>query len=65
MMYKRPTLDELAGTLGIKTKVLEGDTRDLAWLWETTVEEMGLHDPLSTLDILDEVRRYIDGDERR
>ena len=62
MMYKRPALDELAGTLGIKAKVLEADIRDLAWLWETTIEEMDLHNPLSALDILHAIAKpYIRG----
>jgi len=61
-MYKRPKVDELASVLGIKPKVLEADIRDLAWLWEMTMEDMELHNPLSALDVLNAIARaYIRG----
>lgn len=62
MMYKRPTVDELASSLGIKPKVLEADVRDLAWLWEMTIEDMDLHNPLGPLDVLNAIAKaYIRG----
>lgn len=62
MMYKRPEVDGLASSLGIKPKVLEADIRDLAWLWEMTVGDMELHNPLSALDVLNAIARaYIRG----
>lgn len=62
MMYERPKVNELASYLGIKPKVLEGDIRDLAWLWEMTIEDMGHHNPLSALDVLNAIARaYIRG----
>jgi hypothetical protein len=62
-MYSRgPTIDELASTLGIKKKLLEADIRDLAWLWEETVGDMDLHNPLSALDVLNAIAKaYIRG----
>jgi len=62
MMYKRPEVDGLASSLGIKPKVLEADIRDLAWLWEMTMGDMDLHNPLSALDVLNAIARaYIRG----
>ena len=62
MMYKQPKVDELASGLGIKPKVLEADIRDLAWLWEMTMGDMELHNPLSALDVLNAIARaYIRG----
>ena len=57
------TIDELASVLGIKTKVLEADIiRDLAWLWEETMGDMELHNPLSALDVLNATAKaYIRG----
>jgi hypothetical protein len=61
-MYERPTVDELASALGIKRKVLEADIRDLAWLWEETMGDMELHNPLSALDVLNAIAKaYIRG----
>ncbi len=61
-MYERPTVDELASTLGIKKKALEADIRDLAWLWEETMGDMELHNPLSALDVLNAIAKaYIRG----
>ena len=62
MMYKRPEVDELASSLGIKPKVLETDIRDLAWLWEMTMGDMDLRNPLSALDVLNAIAKaYIRG----
>ncbi len=62
MMYKRPEIDGLASSLGIKPKVLEADIRDLAWLWEMTMGDMEFHNPLSALDVLNAIARaYIRG----
>ena len=59
---KRLTVDDLASTLGIKKKVLEADIRDLAWLWEETMGDMELHNPLSALDVLNTIAKaYIRG----
>jgi len=59
---QRPTIDELASTLGIKKKVLEADIRDLSWLWEETMEDMELYNPLSALDVLSVIAKaYIRG----
>ena len=61
-MYKRPKVDELALSLGIKPKVLEADIKDLAWLWEMTIKDMDLYNPLSALDVLNAIARaYIRG----
>ena len=66
MMYKRPEVNELASSLGIKPKVLEADIRDLAWLWEMTLGDMNLRNPLSALDVLNAIARaYIRGRDRR
>lgn len=46
------TIDELAEVLGIKPRVLEADIKDMAWVWEETVEDMELHNPLAALDVL-------------
>lgn len=60
MISRLPTVDELASTLGIKKKVLEADIRDLAWLWEATMNN--LHNPLSALDVLNAIAKaYIRG----
>ena len=60
--YKRPGIEELASTLGIKPKVLEADIKDLAWLWEITMEDMELINPLSALDIANTITKaYIRG----
>jgi len=62
MMYKRSNVNELASALGIKLKVLEADIRDLVWLWEMTMGDMELHNPLSALDVLNAIARaYIRG----
>jgi len=62
MTYERPKVNELASCLGIKPKVLEGDIRDLAWLWEMTLGDMDLHNPLGALDVLAAIARaYIRG----
>ena len=66
MMYKRPEVNELASSLGIKPKVLEADIRDLAWLWEMTLGDMNLRNPLSALDVLNAIARaYIRGRDCR
>ena len=62
LMYRRLALEELASVLGIKKKVLEADIRDLAWLWEMTIEDMDLHNPLGALDVLNAIAKaYIRG----
>ena len=59
---QQPTDDELASTLGIKKKVMEADIRDLAWLWEQTMGDMELRNPLSALDVLNAIAKaYIRG----
>jgi len=64
--YKRPETHQLAASLGIKQKVLEADIRDLAWLWEMTMGDMNLRDPLSALDVLNAIARaYIRGRDCR
>lgn len=58
----RLTFEELASTLGIKKKVLSADIRDLAWVWEETVEDMELHDPLAAFDVVSSIAKaYIRG----
>ena len=62
MTYERPKVNELASCLGIKPKVLEADIRDLAWLWEMTMGDMDLRNPLGALDVLNAIARaYIRG----
>lgn len=66
MVYKRPETHQLAASLGIKQKVLEADIRDLAWLWEITVGDMNICDPLSALDVVNAIARaYIRGRDCR
>lgn len=52
MTDRRSTPEKLASILGIKPKIMEADIRDLAWLWERTIADMGDHNPLAALDIL-------------
>lgn len=60
--YRTPTIDELARILGIKPKVLEADIRDMAWLWEESIRQMDLSNPLGALDVVNAIAKaYIRG----
>jgi hypothetical protein len=62
MDVKRATLEELASTLGTKPQILNSDIRDLAWLWEQTVEEMRDVTPLAAFNLLYAIAKaYIRG----
>lgn len=61
-MHKKLGINELASVLGIKSRVLEADIKDLAWLWEDTVDYLGPLGPLGAVGTLLAIARaYIRG----
>ena len=56
------SLETLSTTLGVKSRIVEADIKDLAWLWEETLSEAKFADPRLAFYVLRAVSRsYLRG----
>jgi len=56
------SLETLSATLGVKSRIVEADIKDMAWLWEETLKEAKFADPRLAFHVLRAVSRsYLRG----
>ena len=61
-MIDAESLETLSTTLGVKSRTVEADIKDLAWLWEETLSEAKFADPRLAFYVLRAVSRsYLRG----
>ena len=61
-MIDAESLETLSTTLGVKSRTVEADIKDLAWLWEETLREAKFADPRLAFYVLRAVSRsYLRG----
>jgi len=61
-MIDAESLETLSTTLGVKSRIVEADIKDLAWLWEETLKEANFADPRLAFYVLRAVSRsYLRG----
>ena len=56
------SLETLSATLGVKSRIVKADIKDMAWLWEETLSEAKFADPRLAFYVLRAVSRsYLRG----
>jgi len=61
-MIDAESLETLSTALGVKSRIVKADIKDLAWLWEETLKEANFADPRLAFYVLRSVSRsYLRG----